>query len=54
MVTDGVWLADWMMLDTMMLTTSRTKITSQKRRHRMGLYPTTFCPLGLAGAGFFG
>ena len=37
MVTDGDWLADWMTLVTMMLTRSSVPMTSQNRRHRIGL-----------------
>src|ERR1700730_3028624 len=36
-VTDGGWLADWMMLVTRMFTTSSRKMSNQNRRHRIGL-----------------
>ena len=44
MVTEAGWLADWMMLLTMMLSRSRPKMNTQKRRQRIGLYPTTLEP----------
>ena len=44
MVTEAGWLADWMMLLTMMLSRSSPKMNTQKRRQRIGLYPTTLEP----------
>src|ERR1035438_3415838 len=44
MVTEAGWLADWMMLLTMMLIRSRPMMNTQKRRQRIGLYPSVFRP----------